>query len=60
MSFLEYLLIVIMVGLVFLPFILNYINKKKGKPTCSSGCCCCPQKNNCCKATNHIDENKNK
>lgn len=56
MSFWEYLLIVIMVGLVFLPFILNYFNKKKGKPTCSSGCCCCPQKENCCKMKDSISK----
>lgn len=58
MKFWEYILIVVMVGLVFLPFILNYINKKKGKPTCSSGCCCCPQKDKCCKAMNDISKSK--
>jgi len=40
---------IVAIGLVFLPFILKIVNKKKGKPGCSSGCCCCPHRESCCK-----------
>lgn len=49
MKFWEYILIIATIGMVFLPFILRIVNKKKGKPSCSSGCCCCPQRGNCSK-----------
>ncbi len=38
MKWFEYLIIIVMVFLVILPFILNHINKKKGKSSCGCGC----------------------
>ena len=49
MKWFEYIIIIVAIGLVFLPFILKIVNKKKGKPCCSSGCCCCPHRESCCK-----------
>ena len=46
MKWFEY---IIMIVAIFLPFILKIVNKKKGKPGCSSGCCCCPHRESCCK-----------
>ena len=49
MKWFEYIIMIVAIGLVFLPFILKIANKKKGKPGCSSGCCCCPHRESCCK-----------
>lgn len=49
MKWFEYIIMIVAIGLVFLPLILKIINKKKGKPGCSSGCCCCPHRESCCK-----------
>lgn len=49
MKWFGYIIMIVAIGLVFLPFILKIVNKKKGKPGCSSGCCCCPHRESCCK-----------
>ena len=49
MKWFEYIIMIVAIGLDFLPFILKIVNKKKGKPGCSSGCCCCPHRESCCK-----------
>ncbi len=49
MKWFEYIIMIVAIGLVFLPFILKIVNKKKGKSGCSSGCCCCPHRESCCK-----------
>ena len=44
MKWFEYIIMIVAIGLVFLPFILKIVNKKKGKPGCS-----CPHRESCCK-----------
>lgn len=57
MKWFEYIIMIAAIGLVFLPFILKFINKRKGKPSCSLGCCCCPNRNSCCKGEKNINKN---
>lgn len=53
MEWFEPILIIIAVGLVAMPFVLKYINKKKGNTKCNSRCCCCPMRDKCCKAASN-------
>lgn len=51
MEWFEPIIAVVAVGLVFMPFILKIIGKKKGVTKCNSRCCCCPLREKCCKIT---------
>ncbi|MCI5938389.1 MAG: FeoB-associated Cys-rich membrane protein [Bacilli bacterium] len=49
MKWFEYIIIVVAIGLFLLPFILQIIKKKKGKPSCSCGCSECSRCDCCSK-----------
>lgn len=49
MEWYEYIILIIAIGLFLLPFILSFVNKKKGKKTCSCGCSCCANRHECMK-----------
>lgn len=50
MKWFEYIIMIVAIGLVILPVVLQIVKKKKGKPTCSCGCsecsncACCAKK----------------
>ena len=41
MKWFEYIILIVAIGLVLLPFILKYSNKKKGKSSCGCECSSC-------------------
>lgn len=58
MEWFEPIIAIVAIGLVFLPFILKIIGKKKGKVVCSSRCCCCPMRSQCSKNTQQTNNSK--
>ncbi len=41
MKWFEYIIIIVAIGLVLLPFIINYKNRKQGKTSCGCKCSEC-------------------
>ncbi len=56
MKWYEYIIMIIAIGLVILPFVLNHLNKKKGKSTCGCGCDKCSAN---CPMHKRIDDKEN-
>lgn len=57
----EILIAILAIGIVALPIVLHFVNKKKGKSSCGCDCASCHKCDCCLKPENDTeDDNKNK